>query len=51
MRLYIKGYTDDRDDFKSNVDLSKRRAISVKNYLVAKGVPLDRISIAGFDKT
>jgi outer membrane protein OmpA-like peptidoglycan-associated protein len=36
--LSIVGHTDDVGSDASNLDLSKRRANSVKNYLVSKGV-------------
>jgi outer membrane protein OmpA-like peptidoglycan-associated protein len=49
--LYIKGYTDDRDDFEYNLDLSKRRSIAIKNYLLLKGISTKRITTNGFGET
>jgi len=53
--IVIKGYTDNvpigaelRQRFPTNVDLSKARAQSVANELVAGGVPPSMISVAGF---
>jgi len=49
--LEIHGHTDDRgsDDF--NIKLSKKRADSVKNYLVMKGVLPETITTKGFGKS
>lgn len=51
----IKGYTDNlpigpelRQRFPTNVDLSKARAQSVADELVAGGVPASMISVSGF---
>lgn len=51
--LRVDGHTDVRPtgttgQFKSNWDLSAARAISVVQYLVAKGVPPQRLVAAGF---
>ena len=46
--LYIEGHTDNVGDDDANLDLSKRRAISVKNYLISKGVAAARLSTDGF---
>jgi chemotaxis protein MotB len=52
--LVIKGYTDNvpigpelRQRFPTNVDLSKARAQSVANELVAGGVPASMITVTG----
>jgi outer membrane protein OmpA-like peptidoglycan-associated protein len=42
-RLRISGYTDNAGDSLKNVELSDRRAKSVKNYLVQKGITEARI--------
>jgi len=46
-QMLIVGHTDrlGRDDY--NLKLSKRRAESVRSYLVARGVPVERIAIEG----
>lgn len=50
--LRVDGHTDVRPitggQFKSNWDLSAARAIAVVQYLVAKGVPPQRLVAAGF---
>lgn len=53
--IQIKGYTDNepigpalRQRFPTNVDLSKARAQSVANELIAGGVPASMISVIGF---
>ena len=49
--LRVDGHTDVRPitgQFKSNWDLSAARAISVVQYLIAKGVKPNRLVAAGF---
>ncbi len=50
--LRIDGHTDKRpiftNKFPSNWELSSARATSVARYLITKGVPANRIAIAGF---
>ncbi|WP_299250128.1 OmpA family protein [uncultured Cytophaga sp.] len=46
--LLIEGHTDNVGDDDANLDLSKRRAISVKNYLISKGVAAARLTTDGF---
>lgn len=43
----IKGYTDSTGAYSYNLTISKFRADSVKNYLIAKGVNPARISASG----
>ncbi|TNF36647.1 MAG: hypothetical protein EP329_04960 [Deltaproteobacteria bacterium] len=50
-RLRIEGHTDDRGDQEENVDLSERRAWSVKGYLVAHGVDGRRLYPMGYGPT
>ena len=54
-KIEIKGYTDNvpigpelRARFPNNVDLSKARAQSVADFLVAQGVPPSIITVSGF---
>jgi chemotaxis protein MotB len=54
-KIEVKGYTDNvpigpelRARFPSNVELSKARAQSVADFLVAQGVPAGIISTSGF---
>ena len=46
----VAGYTDRIGKDAPNVKLSQRRADSVANYLVAKGVPAQNISAVGHGK-
>jgi OmpA-OmpF porin, OOP family len=50
-KLYLEGHTDNVGEDAANMDLSKRRSASVKNYLVKKGVTADRITTDGFGET
>jgi len=50
-RLRIEGHTDDRGDKEQNVDLSERRAWSVKAYLVSQGVDGRRLYPMGYGPT
>lgn len=44
-RIRLDGHSDNRGDRLINRDLSRRRALVVKNYLVAKGFPEDGIQV------
>ncbi len=46
--MVIEGHTDDVGDDNENLELSKRRAKSVMNYLVGKGLPQVRLTSDGF---
>ncbi|MDD5308512.1 MAG: OmpA family protein [Deltaproteobacteria bacterium] len=48
VRVTIEGHTDDKGNAVHNRDLSKRRADSVKRYLVDKGVAANRMETAGY---
>jgi OOP family OmpA-OmpF porin len=47
VRINISGHTDDVGDREHNVDLSRRRAESVKRYLVEHGIDENRIVTEG----
>ena len=48
VKIKVVGHTDSDGDDKSNLDLSKRRAVSVKDYLVKNfGIDVARIETDG----
>jgi len=47
VRIEISGHTDSRGGYEHNVDLSQRRAESVKRYLVDAGIDETRIETRG----
>jgi large repetitive protein len=49
--IVIEGHTDDRGGEAHNMDLSQRRAASVKIYLISKGVDASRLEAKGFGPT
>ncbi len=48
LKLEIQGHTDDVGDPAHNQDLSQRRAESVKNYFVGKGIDEGRLVAKGY---
>jgi outer membrane protein OmpA-like peptidoglycan-associated protein len=52
LKLRIEGHTDSSGDAAKNLDLSKRRAESVKNALVSQfGIGADRLTTEGLGHT
>ena len=51
LKLEIQGHTDSDGPAVYNQDLSERRAISVKNYLVSKGIDANRLTTIGYGET
>jgi outer membrane protein OmpA-like peptidoglycan-associated protein/tetratricopeptide (TPR) repeat protein len=51
MVVELSSHTDARADDEYNLDLSQRRAQSVVNYLVEKGIPIDRLVPKGYGET
>lgn len=49
--LTIEGHTDNQGDAAMNLDLSKRRAQSVLNYLSAKGIDVSHLKAEGYGET
>jgi outer membrane protein OmpA-like peptidoglycan-associated protein len=48
MRFRIEGHTDSIGSRAGNLDLSRRRAESVADFLVEMGVPRDRLEVRGY---
>ncbi|HUL63900.1 MAG TPA: OmpA family protein [Burkholderiaceae bacterium] len=51
MRLEIAGHTDSTGTAEGNMLLSRQRAQAVADFLVASGVPRERLSATGFGDT
>lgn len=47
-KIKIEGHSDETGNAKSNILLSEKRANSVKNFLIQKGIDSNRITIQGF---
>ena len=51
-RFLVAGHTDARGDFEHNMELSLRRALAVRDHLVAfYGIPADRLLVHGYGPT
>jgi len=46
-KMIVEGHTDSQGNESSNMELGQRRAQSVRDYLVSRGVPTDIISAVG----
>jgi outer membrane protein OmpA-like peptidoglycan-associated protein len=51
IRIEVSGHTDDVGSEEANLDLSKRRAESVKQYMVDKGIDASRIETVGYGRS
>ena len=51
LKIEIAGHTDNKGDKKYNQTLSQKRAESVVNYLVQKGIALTRLTAKGYGDT
>ena len=49
--IEVQGHTDERGDDDYNLDLSRRRAAAVVDYLVAHGVDSKRLTSHGYGET
>ncbi|NBD10031.1 outer membrane exchange protein TraB [Corallococcus silvisoli] len=50
-RILIEGHTDSRASDQYNLELSKRRAASVKRFLIESGVAAERVCSQGFGRS
>ncbi len=51
LKIELSGHTDDRASEEYNLQLSKRRAEAVKNFLVEQGISPDRITAKGYGES
>jgi len=51
IKFIIEGHTDDKNSAKYNLYLSNRRALSVKKYLIKKGVNSKKIESKGYGES
>ena len=50
-KVIVEGHTDNTGSAEYNLKLSKKRAQAVANYLIAKGIPADRIEVVGYGES
>ena len=50
-RMVVEGHTDSQGNEESNIELSQKRAQSVRDYVVSRGVPGDIISAKGLGQS
>jgi outer membrane protein OmpA-like peptidoglycan-associated protein len=50
-KLRIEGHTDNRGSAEMNLDLSRRRAASVRSWLIGHGIPEERLESEGYGLT
>ncbi len=50
-KVTIEGFADPAGSARYNLDLSRRRADAVRQYLIAQGLPQDQVSSIGYGKT
>ncbi len=51
MKIKVNGHTDNVGADADNLKLSQNRSVSVKNYLVSKGIDASRITYQGYGET
>lgn len=49
-RIVIEGHADERGTREYNLALAERRAVAVRNYMVALGIPAARVSTTSYGK-
>ncbi len=49
-KLLVEGHCDERGTAEYNLGLGERRAKAVKDYLIAAGIPADRVSTISYGK-
>jgi outer membrane protein OmpA-like peptidoglycan-associated protein len=50
-KILVEGYTDSQGGASYNLELSQRRADSVRSFLVSHGIASDRVTAQGFGLT
>ncbi len=51
VRVFVDGYTDTAGPAAYNMELSRRRAQAVADYLIGRGIDADRITVRAFGET
>ncbi len=51
VNLSIEAHTDDQGEEAANLDLSRRRALSVVRYLIAEGISIDRLRARAYGES
>ena len=51
IKIEIRGHTDNTGDAKFNMKLSENRAKKVAQYIIEKGIPVERIIFKGYGET
>ncbi|MCF6366682.1 MAG: OmpA family protein [Bacteroidales bacterium] len=51
LKIELAGHTDSDGEADMNLDLSQRRAETVRNYLIKKGISPDRLTAVGYGET
>lgn len=51
LKIEVAGHTDSEGDDAMNQTLSEQRAVAVMNYLVGKGIVVERLGSAGYGET
>lgn len=49
-RIVIEGHADERGTREYNLALGERRAVAVRNYMVALGIPASRVTTTSYGK-